>query len=75
MASVPPEEEASLPEQGTKEGEDYLWSMKGVTLELTHNYGTESDPDFKVNNGNVEPFRGFGHIAFMTRDVYKASEV
>jgi len=26
-----------------------------------------------VNNGNVEPFRGFGHIAVMTRDVYAAS--
>jgi lactoylglutathione lyase len=26
-----------------------------------------------VNNGNVEPHRGFGHIAVMTRDVYAAS--
>lgn len=23
-----------------------------------------------MNNGNVEPHRGFGHIAVMTRDVY-----
>ena len=27
-----------------------------------------------MNNGNVEPFRGFGHIAVMTRDVYAVSE-
>lgn len=33
-------------------------------LELTHNYGTESDPAYKVNNGNEEPHRGFGHICF-----------
>jgi lactoylglutathione lyase len=30
-------------------------------IELTHNYGTENDPEFKVNNGNSEPHRGFGH--------------
>lgn len=26
-----------------------------------------------MNNGNVEPYRGFGHIAVMTKDVYAAS--
>lgn len=30
-------------------------------IELTHNYGTENDPEYKVNNGNSEPHRGFGH--------------
>ena len=30
-------------------------------LELTWNYGTESDPDFKYHNGNDAP-QGFGHI-------------
>lgn len=40
-------------------------------LELTHNHGTETQDDFKVNNGNVEPHRGFGHIAVTTDDVYK----
>jgi hypothetical protein len=29
---------------GTDEAHKYLWTMKGSTLELTHNYGTESDP-------------------------------
>eukprot|EP00048_Salpingoeca_helianthica_P015766 m.228488 g.228488 ORF g.228488 m.228488 type:complete len:336 (-) comp17493_c0_seq1:28-1035(-) len=62
-----------LPEPGTAESEAYLWTMKDSCLELTHNYGSESDPEFKVNNGNVEPHRGFGHIAVMTRDVYAAS--
>lgn len=30
-------------------------------IELTHNYGTENDPDYQINNGNKEPHRGFGH--------------
>jgi lactoylglutathione lyase len=51
-----------------------MMDFKGVLLELTFNHGTENDEDFKINNGNVEPHRGFGHIAVMTRDVYAASE-
>jgi lactoylglutathione lyase len=30
-------------------------------LELTWNYGTESDSNFKYHNGNDQP-QGFGHI-------------
>lgn len=71
MAILP--EGELTPEVGTPESEEYLWRFKGVTLELTHNYGSETDAEFKVNNGNVEPYRGFGHIAVMTPDVYAAS--
>jgi lactoylglutathione lyase len=64
------------PKPGTKASEDMLWSMKFEScLELTHNHGSENDPDFKVNNGNVEPHRGFGHIAVMTPDVQAACDV
>eukprot|EP00607_Mallomonas_marina_P001948 CAMPEP_0182428278 /NCGR_PEP_ID=MMETSP1167-20130531/21880_1 /TAXON_ID=2988 /ORGANISM="Mallomonas Sp, Strain CCMP3275" /LENGTH=349 /DNA_ID=CAMNT_0024611061 /DNA_START=111 /DNA_END=1160 /DNA_ORIENTATION=+ len=69
--TILPEGETT-PEPGTKESETYLWTMPGTCLELTHNYGTENDDNFKVNNGNVEPHRGFGHIAVMTPDVYAA---
>jgi lactoylglutathione lyase len=68
-----PRDDEILPEPCTEASEAYLWTMSGSCLELTHNYGSEVDPDFKVNNGNVEPHRGFGHIAVMTRDVYAAS--
>lgn len=40
-----------------------VFSKTGM-LELTHNWGSESDPSFTVNNGNEEPHRGFGHICF-----------
>ena len=63
----------TCPEPGTPEAEKYLWTFKGVVLELTHNHGSENNEDFAVNNGNVEPHRGFGHIAVLTKDVYAAS--
>ncbi|BGP40745.1 Lactoylglutathione lyase [Rhodotorula kratochvilovae] len=45
------------------------FKREGV-LELCHNWGTESDPDFKgYANGNEEPGRGFGHIALSCADV------
>jgi hypothetical protein len=34
------------------------------------NYGTEKEEGFQYNNGNVEPHRGFGHIAVACDDVY-----
>ena len=37
-------------------------------LELTWNYGTENDPDFKYHNGNDEP-QGFGHICITADDL------
>jgi len=87
LASVPPDEKT--PEPGTVEAHRYLWSFPGTTLELTHNWGTESDPEFKGHwSGNSGsdlpetsplymkdgPVRGFGHIAFNVDDVYKTSE-
>ena len=39
-------------------------------LELTHNHGTESDPNFAgYASGNADPGRGFGHIAISVPDI------
>uniref|UniRef100_A0A1A9V386 lactoylglutathione lyase n=1 Tax=Glossina austeni TaxID=7395 RepID=A0A1A9V386_GLOAU len=48
------------------------WAMsRKATIELRHNWGTESDPDQKYHTGNADP-RGFGHIGIMVPDVYAA---
>jgi len=42
-------------------------------LELTHNHGSEDDPDFQAHSGNSEP-KGYGHIGFHVPDVDAACE-
>ena len=76
----------SLAPPGTKESEAYLWSMRGATLELTHNHGSEADDGWSAWSGNSgsdlptdSPLyregvvRGFGHVAFNVEDVYATS--
>jgi len=50
------------------------WTDRNGVLELTHNYGTENDPNYTVNNGNVEPHRGFGHIAISVDNIQVACQ-
>jgi lactoylglutathione lyase len=48
------------------------WTDRNGVLELTHNHGTEHDPNFTVNTGNAEPHRGFGHIAISVDNIEAA---
>jgi hypothetical protein len=58
-----------------------LLVLRDAVLEMTHNWGTESDESFQHFSGNeVRPGcgsdgRGFGHIGFLVDDVYTACEV
>lgn len=39
------------------------WYLRQGILELSYTHGAEVE-GFKANNGNEEPYRGFGHICF-----------
>ncbi|KIM92704.1 hypothetical protein OIDMADRAFT_62326 [Oidiodendron maius Zn] len=49
-----------------------LRSDREGIIELTHNYGTESDPNYKVANGNSDPGRGFGHLCISVDNIQAA---
>jgi len=50
------------------------WTDREGIIELTHNYGTENDPDYKVANGNTEPHRGFGHTCISVDNIQAACQ-
>lgn len=69
LAKLTEDELAKLPTDDAKRAE-FTFSQRGV-LELTHNYGTENDPDFHYHDGNGEP-QGFGHICFAVPSLEQA---
>lgn len=50
-------------------GERTAWTFgRRAVLELTHNWGSEADADFKYHDGNAQP-QGFGHICISVPDL------
>ncbi|RDW85466.1 putative lactoylglutathione lyase [Coleophoma crateriformis] len=43
-------------------------------IELTHNYGTENDPNYKVATGNSDRGRGFGHTCISVDNLQAACQ-
>jgi len=54
--------DGELPPDEVGERTAWTFAQRGI-LELTHNWGTETDADFKYHDGNAQP-QGFGHICF-----------
>lgn len=48
-------------------------SREGI-IELTHNYGTENQADYKISNGNESPHKGFCHFGISVDDRQAASK-
>jgi lactoylglutathione lyase len=48
------------------------WSDREGIIELTHNYGTENDPNYKVANGNKDHGKGFGHVCISVDNIQAA---
>ncbi|CAM9099227.1 unnamed protein product [Phaeothamnion confervicola] len=70
LATLPTGESTPPPE--TKEAHEKLFAKPQRSMvELIHEAG--AGPDMHYDSGNNEPKRGFGHLAFLTPDVYKAS--
>lgn len=51
-----------------------VWTDREGIVELTHNYGTENDPNYKISNGNQEPHRGFGHLCISVDNLQAACQ-
>ena len=75
LAHIP--EGTEVPDPTTPEGGEYIRKMFGPIIELTHNHGTETNPDFKYHNGNDQDqgqLRGFGHVGYLVYELDKACE-
>ena len=62
----------TLPSPSTPEAKEFMKCMFGPVIELTHNHGTETQPEFKYHNGNdqdQDQLRGFGHLGFLVDDL------
>lgn len=63
------QEDDDIPED-SKDRIEWMFNQKAC-LELTHNWGTETDDNYKAHSGNEEP-KGYGHIGLNVPDVYAA---
>lgn len=59
-------------DQPKSESHGQHWTSREGVVELTHNYGTENDPNYKVCNGNKDHGKGFGHLCVSVDNIQAA---
>ncbi|HIE82516.1 MAG TPA: hypothetical protein EYQ00_01110 [Dehalococcoidia bacterium] len=65
-------DDADVIPEDTGERSEWIFGRPAL-IELTHNWGTESDPEFiGYHDGNQQP-QGFGHICMWSRVAQRAS--
>ena len=60
-------DDGDAPPEDVGERTAWTFSQRGM-LELTHNWGSEDDPEVSYHDGNAQP-QGFGHICFSVPDL------
>ena len=71
LASIPPEQ---LNDWSSDKNQRIVQTFsRPAMLELTHNWGDESNDSVSYHSGNEEP-KGFGHIGFAVPDIDAACE-
>lgn len=67
-------ESFSLYMMGYPTADKVNWAAREGILELCHNHGAENDPEYKLNSGNGEKHRGFGHICVSVDNIAAAEQ-
>merc|ERR1711934_904582 len=68
LAHLTTKQAMAMPDPESPQARDFVKTLWQPVLELTHNHGTEKDPDFQVHTGNTDPV-GFGHIGYLVDDL------
>ncbi|KAI0564968.1 Glyoxalase/fosfomycin resistance/dioxygenase [Gracilaria domingensis] len=63
-----PEENSSVEER-----QQWIAGLRECVLDLVHVWGSE-EGESEYANGNVKPYRGFGHVGFIIDDIYSTTE-
>jgi len=65
--------QSPIPEN-EEERRKWMWTQQGI-IELCHNWGTESDPNFQgYKSGNEPGHKGFGHLCVLVDDLQRSCD-
>lgn len=56
------------------ESKNWLSKLRAPSIVLRHIWGSEESEEQMYTNGNVKPYRGFGHVGIVIDDIYQAMD-